>query len=80
MEQKNQKKISILKIVTFESGTKISNNPEQDTCHWQSIFYETPIRFNILLREIFLKSGFLRVMKKYHESSLMQMLQKFGTL
>ena len=80
MEEKNQKKILILKIVTFESGTKISNNPEEDTCHWQSIFYETPIRFNILLREIFLKSGFLRVMKKYHESSLMQILQKFGTL
>ena len=80
MEQKNQKRFSVLKRVTFESGTKNSHNPEQDACHWQSICYETPLRFNILLREIFLKSGFLRVMKKYHESCFMQILQNFATL
>ena len=80
MEQKNQKKLLVLKIIAFESGKANSHNPEQDICHWQSMCYETPLRFNILLREIFLKSVFLRVMIKYHESSLMQILQEFGTL
>ena len=58
MEQKNEKKLSVLKIVAFESGTANSHNPEQDNCHWQSISYEIPLKFNISLREIFLKSGF----------------------
>ena len=80
MEQKKQKKLLVLKIIAFESGKANSHNPEQDICHWQSMCYETPLRFNILLREIFLKSGFLRVMKKYHESCFMQILQKFATL
>ena len=42
--------------------------------------YETSLRFNISLREIFFKSGSLRVMKKYDESALMQIVQVFGTV
>ena len=80
MEQKNQKKLLVLKIIAFESGTTNSHNPEQDICHWQSMFYETPLRFNISLREIFPKSESLIVMKKYDESVLMQISQEFGTL
>ena len=80
MEQKNLKKLLVLKIIAFESGTTNSHNPEQDICHWQSMFYETPLRFNISLREIFLKSGSLIVMKKYDESVLMQISQEFVTL
>ena len=80
MEQKNQKKILDLKINSFESGKTHSHNPEQDTCHWQSMFYETTLRFNISLREKLSKSGFPRVMKKYDESALMQILQEFWTL
>ena len=79
MEQKNEKKFSVLKIVAFESGTANSHNPEQDNCHWQSICHEIPLKFNISLREIFLKSGFLRVTKKY-ENSLTKVLQDFGIL
>ena len=80
MEQKNQKKLLVLKIIAFESGTTNSHNPEQDICHWQSMFYETPLRFNISLREIFPKSESLIVMKKYDESVLMQISQEFWTL
>ena len=80
MEQKNKKKLLLLKIIAFESGKANSHNPEQDICHWQSMCYETPLRFNISLREIFSKSGSSRVMKKYDEISLMQILQEFGTL
>ena len=80
MEKKNEKTFSVLKIIAFESGPKNFHIPKQDTCHWHSVCYETPLKFNLLLREVFLKSGFLRVMKKYHESSLMQIWYKFETL
>ena len=80
MEQKIVKKLLVLKIFAFESRTTNSHNLEQDNCHWQSMCYETPVRFNISLREIFFKSSSLRVMKKYDESALMPILQVFGTL
>ena len=80
MEQENLIKFLVLKISAFELGTTNSHNPEQDNCHWQSMCYETPLRFNISLREIFSKSGSPIVMKKYDESALMQISQDFGTL
>ena len=80
MEQKNEKKLLVLKIIAFESGKANSHSPEQDICHWMSMCYETHLRFNISLREIFFKLGSLRVMKKYDESALLQILQEFGTL
>ena len=80
MEQGNLKKFSVLKIIAFELGTTNSQNPEQDNCHWQSMCYETPLRFNISLREIFSKSGSPILMKKYDESAIMQISQEFGTV
>ena len=80
MDQKNQKKFLVLEITAFESGSTNSLNIEKDTCHWQSMFYEAPLRFKISLIEIFFHLGSLRVMKKYDESALMQILQEFGTL
>ena len=79
MEKKNQKKFFVVRIISFESVTTNSHNPEQDTCHWQSMCYETSLRFNISLTEIFFKSGNLRVMKKYVENTLMKILQEFRT-
>ena len=80
MEQKNEKKLLVLKIIAFESGKANSHNPEQDICHWMSMCYETHLRFNISLREIFSKSGSLRVLKKSGKSSLMHILQEVGIL
>ena len=80
MKQQNQKKFLVLKIIPFELGTTNSHNHEQDNCHWQSMCYETHLRFNISLREIFSKSGSPRLMKKYDESALMPVLQEFGSL
>ena len=80
MKQKNWKKLLVLNLIPFESGTTNSQNPEQDNCHWQSMCYKTPLRFNISLREIFSKSGSPIVMKKYDESALIQISQAFGTL
>ena len=72
MGQKNQKNFLVLKIIAFVSGTSNSHHPEKHLCHWQSVCYETPRRFNISLREIFSKPGSLRVMRKSDESALMQ--------
>ena len=80
MKQKNWKKLLVLNIIAFESGTTNSHTPEQDNCHWQSMCYETALRFNISLREIFSKSGSDRVMKKYDESAPMLILKEVGTL
>ena len=80
MGQKNHKKFVDLKMIAFELGTTNSHNLEQNTCHWQPIWYETPLRFTMSLQEIFRKSSSLRVMKKYDESALMQSLYKFGIL
>ena len=37
MEPKIQKKFLDFKIIAFESGAANSHNPEQDTCHPQSM-------------------------------------------
>ena len=63
MEQKNERRCLVLKIIAFEWGTRNSHNMEEDTCHWQSMCYKTPLRFHASLSEIFSKSGSLRVMK-----------------
>ena len=80
MKRKNAKKVSLLKIIELESGKTSSLNLEKDTCHWQSMCYETSLRFNISLREIYLQSGSITMMGKYDESALMQILQVFETL
>ena len=80
MERKNAKKFSALIIIEFQSGTTSSLNLEKDTCYLQSMCYETLLRFNISLREIFFKSGSLRVIKKYDESAVIEILQEVGTL
>ena len=80
MAKKNEKTFFLLKIIGFESGTTNSLNLEKNTCHWQSIYYETSPRFNISLREIFFKTDSIRVMEKYYERNLSQMLQGFGTI
>ena len=61
-------------------GTTSCQNPEHHCCDLQSMYYETPLRFNVSLTEIFLKSGSLRGMKKYDQNSLIQILQEAGTL
>ena len=80
MKQKNRKKLLGLNVIQFESGMTNSQNPEQETCHWQSMCQETPPRFNISLKEIFSKRGSPEVMKKYDESALMKISQDFGNL
>ena len=64
MEQKNQKKFLVFKIITFELESTNSHNPEQDTSYWQSICYQLTLRFKISLKEVCSKEGSLRVIKK----------------
>ena len=63
MEQENPKKFFVFKIIAFEPGSTNSDNVEKDTCRWQSICYQATLRVNMSLRDIFSKSGSLRVMK-----------------
>ena len=79
MEQNNEKKFLVLEILAFESGTTNSDNPKIHTCPWESMCYETHLRFNISLREIFSKSGSPRVTEKYDQSALMEIFEEFGT-
>ena len=65
-----RKKLSVLEIIAFELGTTDSQNLEQDSCHSQLMWNETPLRFNISLTDIFAKSSSVRGMKKYDESTL----------
>ena len=80
MERKNQQMFLVLMTIPFESGTTNSHNLEQDACHWQSMSFQIPLRFNMSLREVFSKLGSLRLMKKFDESALIQILQEFGAL
>ena len=80
MEQTNLKRIFVVKVIAFESGTNNCQNPEQDNCHWQSVCYETPLRFNISVREITSERGSLKVLKKSVKSALMLILLEFGIL
>ena len=80
MEQKNEKKLLVLRIIAFESGNANSHNPQQDICHWMSMCNETHLRFNISVREILSKSGSTRLMRKYDETALMPVFQEFGSL
>ena len=77
MEQKKDKKFSILKLIAFEWETRNSHTPVQDTCHWHSMCYETRLRFNMSLRGAYSKSGSLKVMKKCDESALMEVWHEF---
>ena len=76
IEQKNSRKLLVFKIITFESRTTNSHNREQDICHWQSMYCETPLRFSISLSEIFSKSGSPIVIRENDESALMQILTR----
>ena len=80
LEQKDLKFFLVLKIIAFELGSTNFHNFEEDTCHCQSICYQATLRNNISLRQIFPKSGCLRVMKKQVENGLMEILQEFGTV
>ena len=51
-------------IIAFVPGSANSHILEQDTSHWQSIYYQAALRFKISQREKFSRPGSLKVMKK----------------
>ena len=46
MGPKNEKNFLILKIIEFELGATSCHNREQNTCHWNSMYDEAPLRLN----------------------------------
>ena len=63
MEQKNEKKVLIFKMIAFELGSTNSRIFEQECFDLQSICYQATLRFKITLREGYSKASSLRVMK-----------------
>ena len=53
MEQKIPRKFTVLKVIPFELRTTNSLNLEKDTCHWQSMRYETSQDLHITKGDIF---------------------------
>ena len=80
MEQQIEKKFLVFRIIGFELRVANSRNPEQDTCHRQSMYEQGPLRFHVTLRETFSKSTSLRMMKNHDKSPLMEIWQVFGTI
>ena len=76
MEQENQKKFLVFKIIAFEPGSANSHIVEQDTSRWQPICYQGTRRFKISI----FHSRFSRSDEKYNENALIKILQEFGTL
>ena len=70
----------VFKIIAFEPWSTNSDNIEEDTWHWQSICYQATVRVIMSLKEIFSKSGSLRVMKKEDDYGVMKILQEFQTV
>ena len=70
----------VLEISLFEPGSTNSDNPEDDTCHCQSISYQATIRFNMPLMEVYSKPGSLSVKKRPDERALMKILQEVRCL
>ena len=70
MEQKNENKFLLFKIMAFEPGSTNFHILEEDTCHWQSISYQATLRFNKSLREVYSISSSLRMLK-----NIMKVLQ-----
>ena len=64
MEQKNLKIFLVFEIIAFEPGSTNSHNPEEDTCHWQSVCYEATPRVSISVTETFINQIFSESWKK----------------
>ena len=63
MEQKNEKKFLLFKIIAFEPGSSNPDNIEVDTCLLLSICYQATQKFNMSRRDVYSKPGSLRVIK-----------------
>ena len=80
MKQKIERKFFVFRILAFQLGVANSHNIELDTCHWQSMCSQTPLRFHVTLGETFSKSAINKILKKHGKSTIMEISQLFWTL
>ena len=78
--KKIKKTFFVFQIIAFILGVANSHKLEHDTCYWQSMCKQTPLRIHLTLEETFSKSTSLGMIKKQDKSALMQISQVFGTL
>ena len=64
MESKLEEIVLISEIMAFEDVAGISLSYDENTFDRQPMFYQTVLRFPILLKEMFSKSSFLGLMEK----------------
>ena len=69
-----------LEIIAFEFGVGNFHNLEQDTRIRKSVCKQIPLRFHLTLGETFSKSTSLKMIRKLHKSSVLEISQAVGTL
>ena len=76
---KFEEMFSAFEIIAFEPVVTIFPIYDENTCDRQSTCYQTVLRFQIGLREIFSNSIFPRLMKNLHKSATLWVSTVFGT-
>ena len=82
MEEKNQKKFLVIKIIASESGTTNSHNRENDYWYlwWKNLMKVPSCRFSKSLGPFYMLTLKGHSEAVFYESFLMQILQEFGSL
>ena len=70
---------TVFQITAFEPVAVISRIYSENTCDLQSTFYQTILRFQFSLRNIFYKSSCARLMENMEKSAAVQVLAVFWT-
>ena len=79
MQQKIQKKSSVFKMIAFEVDAESYAYCGRNTCHRQSMCYQTDLRFQIRVKQTFSNSIYLEYMAKKDNSDALLLSLVFGT-
>ena len=79
MEQKIQKKSSVFDIKAFEVVAENSAYCGRNTCHRQSMCYQTVLRFMITVKQSFPNWLYLEFLVKKDNSDALLLSAVFGT-
>ena len=79
MEKKIHKKSSVFEIKAFEVVAENSAYCRRNTCHRQSMCYQTILRFMIRVKQSFRNSIYLKLVGKKGNSDALRLSAVFGT-
>ena len=72
-------KFYFFEIITFEAVAVIFQIYDENTCDLEWTCYQTVLRFQIWLREMFLRSIYPTLMENWDKSFVVQVQAVFGT-